>query len=471
VLGEQKPEPILYGEIAMHEQSFLPFFAPFGWLAVMLLIGVIIRAKVGFFQKFLFPAAIIGGLIGFIIKSSGWVSIPYETFVTFAIHLFTINFISIGLTGTDEAAVGHSRSIRKSIVRGMLWMACIYVAIISIQGLVGGATIYLTNLIAEDPIYTGLGMLVATGFAQGPGQTVALAAVWENAFGVNEAISIGLFFSAIGFFVASLVGVPLANWGVRRGFAQAGAGKLSQNVLSGLNPRKQGDPAGKLTTYSGNIDGLAFQLAIVLGVYCLTYFECQLMKSILPGPVKELAFGLMFLWGLFTAVIVRWILGKFGVTDFIDNNVQRRITGVSVDFMIVATLMGVKVAVIWGSIVPILLTALFAGLITFGFIFYFGRRMDEFGFERMLAIFGTATGTGASGLMLLRIVDPDFKSPAAAELGLYNLFALVLLPLSLVTYPLPQMDVATLFLLLAGYAGVALVALKIFGFWKLKRVF
>ncbi|MFH2128857.1 MAG: sodium/glutamate symporter [bacterium] len=455
----------------MHEQSFLPFFGPFGWLAVMLLIGVILRAKVGFFQKFLFPAAIIGGLIGFIVKSSGWCSIPYETFVTFAIHLFTINFISIGLTGTDEAATRHKGSMRRSMVKGMLWMACIYVAIISIQGLIGGATIFLTNLITENPIYTGLGMLVATGFAQGPGQTVALAAVWENTFHINNAISIGLFFAAVGFFIASLVGVPLANWGVRKGFTQAGAGELSRSMLTGLNPRKQGDPAGKLTTHAANVDGFAFQLAIVMAVYFLTYFECQLMKSILPGPLKALAFGLMFLWGMFTAVIIRWLLGKIGVTDFIDNNVQRRITGVSVDFMIVATLMGVRVAAIWGSIIPILLISLFAGLITFGFILYFGRRMDEYGFERMLAIFGTATGTGASGLMLLRIVDPDFKSPAAAELGLYNLFALVLLPLSLVTYPLPRMDVATLFMLLAGYAVVALVALKIFGFWKREKIF
>jgi glutamate:Na+ symporter, ESS family len=453
----------------MFQQSFMPFFAPFGWLAVMLLIGVILRAKIGFFQRFLFPAAIIGGLVGFIIKSIGWCDIPHETFVSLAVHLFTINFISIGLTGTDEAAANHSGSMRRSIVRGMLWMACIYVAIISIQGLVGGATIYLTNLMTDNPIYTGLGMLVGTGFAQGPGQTVALAAVWENSFQIKDAISIGLGFAAIGFFIASLVGVPLANWGVRNGLTTAKAGELSRDTLNGLNPRKNGDPAGKLTTHSGNVDGFSFQLAIVLAVYFLTYFECQLMESLLPGPIKALAFGLMFLWGMFTAIFIRWLLGKMGLTDYIDNNVQRRITGVSVDFMIIATLFGVKVTAIWGNIVPILLVSLIAGIITFGVILYFGRRMDEYGFERTLAIFGTATGTGASGLMLLRIVDPDFKSPAAAELGLYNAFALVLLPLSLVTYPLPQMNVITLFALLTGYALVAVVALKLFGFWKAKH--
>ncbi|HKK98684.1 MAG TPA: sodium/glutamate symporter [Desulfotignum sp.] len=450
----------------MVQQSFMPFFAPFGWLAVMLLAGVILRAKVGFFQRFLFPAALIGGLIGFIGKSAGWCDIPHETFVSFAIHLFTISFISIGLTGTDEAAAGHSGSMRKSIVRGMLWMACIYVAIIAIQGLVGGAAIFLSNLMTGKPIWPGLGMLVGTGFAQGPGQTVALAAVWEHSYHIKDAVSIGLCFVAIGFFIASLVGVPLANWGVRKGLTTAKTGALSRDILKGLNPRKMGEPAGKLTTHSSSADGLAFQLSVVLAVYLLTYFECLLMEFLLPESVKALAFGLMFLWGMFTAIIIRWILGKMDLTDYLDNNVQRRITSVSVDFMIIATLTGVKVTAIWGNIVPILLVSLTAGLITVSFVLYFGRRLDEYGFERMLAIFGTATGTGASGLMLLRIVDPDFTSPAAAELGLYNAFALVLLPLTLVIFPLPQMNVSILFVVLTGYALAAVAGLKLFGFWK-----
>ncbi|HDP79808.1 MAG TPA: hypothetical protein ENN21_03080 [Spirochaetes bacterium] len=174
----------------------------------------------------------------------------------------------------------------------------------------------------------------------------------------------------------------------------------------------------------------------------------------------------MFLWGMFTAILVRWILKKIGWVMYIDNNVQRRITGVSVDFMIVATMMGVEVARMRDHVVPILIICVAAAVATTLFLIYFGRRLDEFSFERLLAIYGTATGTGASGLMLLRIVDPDFKTPAAAELGLYNAFAIVLLPLLLVAYPLPKMDVMVLYICLSGYALVALVFLKVFGFWK-----
>ena len=38
----------------------------FGFLAILLLVGVILRAKVSFFQRFLFPSCLIGGLLGLI---------------------------------------------------------------------------------------------------------------------------------------------------------------------------------------------------------------------------------------------------------------------------------------------------------------------------------------------------------------------------------------------------------------------
>ena len=62
-----------------------------------------------------------------------------------------------------------------------------------------------------------------------------------------------------------------------------------------------------------------------------------------------LAFGMMFLWGMFIAVIIRLILGKLGLTVYLDNNLQRRITGVAVDYMIVATLVAVKVGIVWAG--------------------------------------------------------------------------------------------------------------------------
>jgi Na+/glutamate symporter len=43
----------------MLEQSFMPFFGTFGWISIMLLIGVVLRAKVGLLPALLLSAGII----------------------------------------------------------------------------------------------------------------------------------------------------------------------------------------------------------------------------------------------------------------------------------------------------------------------------------------------------------------------------------------------------------------------------
>ena len=103
--------------------------------------------------------------------------------------------------------------------------------------------------------------------------------------------------------------------------------------------------------------------------------------------------------------------------------------------------------------------------ITILFLIYFGSRLDHFGFERFMGIFGTCTGTGASGLLLLRIVDPEFKSPAAQELGLMNAFTLLLIPTTLIIYPLPKVGLLPALLVSVGIIVVCLILLKVFKFW------
>ena len=282
---------------------------------------------------------------------------------------------------------------------------------------------------------------------------------------IPNAVSFGLTFAAVGYLVSSFVGVPLANWGIRKGYTVNAPRELPKDFLTGISKINNGPNAGKLTTHPGNIDGIAFQLAMLMTTLFVTYFACLGLKAILPGPIKALAFGLMFLWGMLIAVAIRLILGKLGLTVYLDNNVQRRITGIAVDYMIVATLIAVKFAIVWAFILPITILCLVVSVCTIFFLIYFGSRLDHFGFERFMGIFGTCTGTGASGLLLLRIVDPEFKSPAAQELGLMNAFTLLLIPTTLIIYPLPKVGIMPALLLSAGIIIVCLVLLKVFKFW------
>ena len=201
----------------------------------MLLVGVVLRAKIGLFQKFLFPASILGGLLGFILISVGWCNIPHETFTLFAIHFFTLNYISIGLTGTE--AKPEKGSVQRMVIRGAFWMTLIFTCMVTTQMLIGTSMVYLTNTFSK-PIFPGLGWLLGQGYALGPGQAVAMSSVWQTTYNIPDAVSFGLTFAAVGFLIASLIGVPLANWGIRKGLPVNAPAELPRELLvsSSCNP-------------------------------------------------------------------------------------------------------------------------------------------------------------------------------------------------------------------------------------------
>jgi ESS family glutamate:Na+ symporter len=63
-------------------------------------------------------------------------------------------------------------------------------------------------------------------------------------------------------------------------------------------------------------------------------------------------------------------------------------------------------------------------------MFYVGKRMlPDHWVERSVMTFGQCTGVTATGLLLLRVVDPDFKTPAVSAWGLSYA---VVFPLALV---------------------------------------
>ena len=205
-------------------------------------------------------------------------------------------------------------------------------------------------------------------------------------------------------------------------------GSLPAEFIKGLySKEKQGESAGNLTTHSANIETLAFHVALIGLVYALTYaFTLMLSKGIatFAPDVAAMLWGFFFFIGLVIAFLVKIGVQKSGAGHLLDGGVQRRITGWSVDYLIVATIMAIQLVVVWKFIVPIAAMTLACGIATTIITVYLGRRLWSYNLERMVAIYGVVTGTISSGLLLLRIVDPEFKTPVAVEIGIMNLFML-----------------------------------------------
>jgi ESS family glutamate:Na+ symporter len=448
-------------------QSPFPFesMLVFGCLAIMLLTGVLLRAKIAFFQRFLIPSCLIGGILGLILLNTGVTRLSVANLETFAYHLFNVSFISLGLT-RNEASKTTSKS-RIHIFKAPLWMALTQSVIFPLQAITGGVVVALFGFFGIK-LFPTFGFLAPLGFEEGPGQALSIGKVWQG-FGFEHATTIGLTFAAMGFFFSFFVGVPLVNWGIRKGLSAQGTKALPQDFLTGIISKNQKrKSAGELPFHSGNLDSLAFHTALVGLVYVLTHGFIKYLGLIVSADVASILWGFFFIFGLGFALGIRWMMERLGIEHLLDPGIQRRITGWSVDFLIVSTVMAIKLTIVWQYILPISAISLVSGALTTFMVVYLGKRIWSYNFERTIAIYGAVTGTVSSGLLLLRIADPDFKTPVAVEIALMNVFSIPSIGLYLVLVNGPlwwNWSIGTTLLVFFGLMILALGLIRVLKFW------
>lgn len=402
------------------------------WIGVMLILGVILRAVIKPLGNILMPACVIGGIIGFILMNTGILTrlgVDFNMLNSIVTNLFTITFISMGLTGTpkEEGVSAGKESTKGAALEGFVW-GFLY----SGQAVVAFATLLLVG--GFFGMSANYGLQIPFAFCQGPGQSATYGGMIEAGGLMPDAQQVGLTFAVLGFVWAFVVGVPMAKKGLRKGLATYPR-EISDGIKKGVfEPGdKQIYPAGQQTTYSGNIDALAFSFGLVGIGYALTNPICTALRSI-PAVFGEnvvtsfvSTMGSMeFFWGLIVGYIIKFIMNKTNTKRFHDDALQARITGWGTDFMICAAFMAVQFAVVGKWLIPILIACATTGLVTFFVCLYFCEHLrGAYDFERFLGLWGTSTGTCPSGVALIRIVDPELKTTAAAEMGLMNVFMLV----------------------------------------------
>lgn len=439
----------------------------FGLISVLLLVGLFLRAKVSMFQRFFIPACITAGILGLILKELGVFTVSDDQLKLFAYHLFNITFISLGLTTRPDAP--RSKEEKKKGFRGVFTMGLLIAAVAALQFLVGGFLVVLLNLFGFN-LFPTFGFLVPMGFEEGPGQALSIGQAWEG-FGFANAATIGLSFAMFGFLVAIFVGVPLAGWMIHKGYTSKKNFEVSSDFKTGIFSKDMDkESAGNLTTHSSAIDSLTVHSSLIGVVYLLTYGFVYLMQSFLPEDMAEMFWGFFFIWGLLLAFIIRNIVEKAGAGHVLDNRLQSRITGWGVDLLIVTSILAISLAVVWDYIVPIMIMVIITAAVTLLFVFYIGKRIwQEHTSERIAGIFGMETGTVATGLVLIRLLDPNFITPAATDLAISSIVAL---PFLFAMFNIMNGPILfgwslefTLLIFAAIEIGV-LAMLWVLGFWK-----
>jgi ESS family glutamate:Na+ symporter len=115
-------------------------------------------------------------------------------------------------------------------------------------------------------------------------------------------------------------------------------------------------------------------------------------------------------------VILQSVTKLVKVDLLIDRAQMDRISGAALDYLALAAVATINVSVVAQNWLPLLIMCV-AGLswTVFSVLFFSPRLFKEAWFERGIAEFGQATGVTATGLLLLRTVDPHNKTIAAAS--------------------------------------------------------
>jgi len=386
----------------------------FCYLSVFLILATFLRSRISFLQKFLIPNSILAGLFGILLGQYLFKVIDPNQMGDYVYHLLTLAFIAMGLRGSK---------VKRSY--GTLTTMVVHCQTYAIQGLLGMIFVLVAILTYFPDLFPAFGLHLVMGFGNNPGVAYSFGLNWES-MGFVGGSQVGLTFGALGFIWAYIIGMVIINWGVRNNKATLfkGFDQIPPSVFRGVvKPGEEKKSAGSLVTAQEAIESMALQLALVGTVLLVAYLFLSNFLAFLEGfgefghNLAALIGGFGYIFGILFALLIRWAMEKIKVDYVIDHGLMTRLGGTFIDFMITAAITAISLEMIRLYLVEIALLSTIGGLVTLAVVYFLVNKMQmDYKFERMVSSFGLVTGTVASGLALLRVLDPHFETPVAEDL-------------------------------------------------------
>jgi len=264
------------------------------------------------------------------------------------------------------------------------------------------------------------GGIIPVGFEGGHGTAAGLAEQFEK-LNWPEGKDFALASATVGMVSAIVFGMILINWAVRRGHVvrKAGPAGIPEDDSTGVIPVDRRPEAGRLTVSANAIESFTLHLLIV-GVAIGIGWLLKTALATLAGAVGNPTFLTvaktfpLFPLCMIGGLVVQIFEGKFDKHKLIDGGLMRRIQNSALDFLVVAAIATINVKALVPNLAP------FAILVGAGIVWNVlcvlvlaKVMLPNAWFERSIAEMGQSMGVTATGLLLLRVVDPEYKTPAA----------------------------------------------------------
>lgn len=395
------------------------FMIDLGWLSVLLLIGKLIRAKIVLFQKIFLPASIIAGFIGlalgpYVLGAAGFELIHPDTLGTWSSLpavlisvVFACLFLGVDIPSMRTIWREGGPQLCYGWITGMgQYMVGLGITVVLLTPLFGVPTIF--------------GCLLEIGFSGGHGTAAGMKEAFTQ-LGFPAGSDLGLMSATVGIFVAVVVGMILINYAVRKGYTTVieSPEKLSADSISGLIPEDRRQPGSLMSVSPDALEPFAFHGAFVGVAVLIGWYILQGIKSLSADMEPDLfrsfpLFPLAMLGGL----MIQIAAAKTGVARYFDRKTFDRILGTALDLLVVAAIAAIKLDVFLAYFWPFLILMVVGiAWLLFCTLFIAPRMLPDAWFERAITEYGMQSGVTAMGLLLLRVADPNFKTPAAKSFG------------------------------------------------------
>lgn len=390
----------------LHAVNFLYDFAV---AAALLFVAKIIRCKFRFIQHAYIPAALLAGFLGLFLGPQFLDILPFSSEIAnYPSILIAVLFGSMFVGTRGKMSV---KSVLKGAGDTMLINGASEMMQFAVFILIGVAVLP----VAFSGINNAFGLMLPAGFVGGHGTAAAIGGVLGDA-GWADASTIGQTFATVGLLGGILLGVVLINFGARKGWTKVirGINELPEEMLTGVVPEGKAVSLGRSTTNGVSIDSLTWHACLVLVSVGMAYLVNEGLKIVMPG-ISFPTYGLALLCG----VVVQLVLKAVKLDSSVDKDVITHIGSSATDFLVVFGIASIKVSVVVQYWVPIVVLSVLGFLFVTAWLLLVSRRFFcDYWFEHGIYIFGMSTGVLATGVILLRITDPEFRTGVLQDFGL-----------------------------------------------------
>ncbi len=428
-----------------------------------LLVGNILKKSIPILRNSLIPTSVLGGTVLIIVAAiykgiTGNVMFDTALFggngtatlevITY--HALALGFIASTLKSSDN-------KLTKQRTKEIFNTGVTTVSTYLLQAVVGMGITIIAALVIKD-LFKAAGILLPFGYGQGTGQALNYGNIYETDYGFVGGKSFGLTIAALGFLSASFGGVIHLNIIKKRGTLKLSdvKDKLNNEIIESENEIPMQESVDKLT----------IQVALIFMAYVLTYVFMFLLGKLIPG-MKSTIYGFNFLLGVLSATLIKAIMKFFKKIstqkkDYTNNFLLTRTSNFFFDIMVVAGIAAIRLDALeryWGIMLILGAVGL---VITYVYNRIVAKTLfKDYAEEQFLAMYGMLTGTASTGIILLREVDGDFKTPAADNLVYQNFPAIVFgFPIMLLATYAPGHELVTLGIFAAFFVVMNIILFR-----------